>query len=58
MYYFKYFKRLTLKNVVFVRIFYIKRDLDYNIYILKSLNYFEIQFYIKIICFNYVNNLM
>lgn len=58
MYYFKYFKRLTLKNMVFVRIFYIKRDLDYNIYILKSLNYFEIQFYIKIICFNYVNNLM
>lgn len=47
-----------LKNVVFVRIFYIKRDLDYNIYILKSLNYFEIQFYIKIVCFNYVNNLM
>lgn len=58
MYYPKYFKRSTLKNVVFVRIFYIKRDLDHNIHIPKSLNYFEIQFYTKITCFNHVNNLM
>lgn len=49
---------MNVKNVVFVRTFFIKRDLDHNIHIPKSSNYFEIQFYTKITCFNHVNNLM